>query len=110
MDLKDFISETLSQIAEGTAHAAQRCDAVGAVAGPKTPKFMGQPGTNLQQTVDVEFTVALSVTEKSATQGGIGVLTGIFAIGSQGQSSDAKASITHVKFSLQMALQAAPKS
>lgn len=110
MDLKDFISETLAQIAEGAAHAAERCGAVGATAGPKTAKFMGAEGTNLQQSVDVEFTVALSVTEGSVTKGGIGVLAGIFAVGSQGQSSDAKASITHVKFTIQMTLPAAPKS
>ena|SRR6185312_3648320 len=109
MDLKDFISETLSQLAEGAAQAAERCRAVGATAGPKTAPFMSKAGVALQQVVDVEFTVALSVNEGAATRGGIGVVAGIFAVGSQGQSNESKASTTHVKFTLQMTLPAESK-
>jgi hypothetical protein len=109
MDLKDFISETLSQIAEGASQAEKRCRAVGATAGPKTAGFMGSPGVSTQQDVDVEFTVALSVNEGTATRGGIGVVAGIFAVGSQGQSNESSASTTHVKFTLKMTLPSAPE-
>jgi hypothetical protein len=82
MDLKQFIAEPLSQIVEGVAEASKNTKGVGDAA--INPKRSSLP---LSATVvAVEFTVALSVIEGTGTKGGVGVVAGIFALGSQGES------------------------
>ena len=100
MDLKQFVAETLEQIVRGVAEASQKVEGVGdAVINP------AQRGTLRAETaVAVEFTVALSVGEGTETKGGIGVVAGIFALGSQGASKEATASTTHVRFRVPVAL------
>lgn len=105
MDLKEFVSETLIQIAEGVAQASEKAAPKGAEVNPKSwsgnDERYSSEGSRIQQ---IEFTVALSVNEGTATKGGIGVVAGMFALGTQGQSSNNQASTTHVKFSVPMAL------
>jgi hypothetical protein len=54
--------------------------------------------------VDIEFTIGLTVTDAAKTKGGIGVVAGIFALGSQGESNTARGSMTHVKFTVPVIL------
>ncbi len=54
--------------------------------------------------VKIEFTVGLTVTDGAKTKGGIGVVAGIFALGSQGESNTATGSMTHVKFTVPVIL------
>ncbi|HUN25391.1 MAG TPA: hypothetical protein VMU67_03715 [Steroidobacteraceae bacterium] len=111
MDLKDFVIETLTQIAEGVAKASENVAAVGGIVNPEMfgdVKGMRYEGHG--EILYVEFTVALSVNEGTATKGGIGVVTGFLAAGSQGQSSEARASTTHITFKVPIVLPASKKS
>jgi hypothetical protein len=108
MDLKQFVRETLTQIIEGVAEASGELQASGAIVNPTRHDFHEGFHSNGAKIVAVDFTVALSVNEGTATKGGIGVVAGIFAVGSHGQSNEAKAATTHVKFSVPVVLPVAP--
>jgi len=52
----------------------------------------------------VEFDVAVTATEGTDTKGGIGVVAGVFALGSQGQSSEEISAVSRIKFSVPITL------
>ena len=52
---------------------------------------------------DVDFDVALTVTEGTGTKGGIGIVAGAFALGSTGQSTAQNSSVSRVQFSVPIA-------
>ena len=60
---------------------------------------MGGEMTNGNE-VSVEFTIGLSVTDERKAKAGIGVVAGLFAIESQGESNASRGSATHVKFTV----------
>jgi hypothetical protein len=106
MDLRQFVNDTLVQIVQGVADASLEASKVGATVNP--PRRGGGEFAAIHETgaliVNVEFTVALSVTEGTGTKGGIGVVAGVFALGSQGESRETNASTTHVRFTVPVAL------
>lgn len=59
---------------------------------------------NYAKDVTIEFTIGLSVTDVTKTKGGIGVVAGLFANGSQGESNASTGSSTYVKFSVPIIL------
>jgi hypothetical protein len=78
VDLKDFVSQTLSQIVEGVQTAQSQIKAKGAVINPSfigNYKEIAKHGGGLMTNVGgyaqvVEFDVALTVTEGTGTKGG----------------------------------------
>jgi hypothetical protein len=103
MKLKEFVSRTLTEIAEGVAEGAIAAQKSGAIVNPLEPVMMGGE-TRYAKSVDIEFTVGLSVTDATQTKGGIGVVAGIFAVGSQGASNSSTGSTTHIKFKVSVIL------
>jgi len=103
MELKEFVSRTLAEIAEGVAIGATEVAKVGGIVNPKELTPMGSE-TRFSKGTDIEFTVGLSVTDGTQTKGGIGVVAGIFALGSQGQSTAGTSSTTHIKFTVPVIL------
>jgi hypothetical protein len=102
MELKEFVSRTITEIAEGVAAGAIAAAKSGAVVNPGE---MGMGGIEMDpKEVNIEFTVGLTVTDAAKTKGGIGVVAGIFALGSQGESNTATGSMTHVKFTVPVIL------
>ena len=107
MELKDFVSETLVQIIEGVKDAQSKVvDTEGGSVNPEysqtpRPHTISRYGKIIQ---DVEFDVALSVSEGTESKGGIGVVAGVFALGSQGQSNAENASFSRIKFHVPMVL------
>lgn len=102
MELKEFVKRTLAEIAEGVSEGAKAAEAFGAIVNPRG--FMMGIESDEGENVSIEFTVGLSISDATQTKGGIGVVAGIFAIGSQGQSNDATLSTTHIKFNVPMVL------
>ena len=111
MELKDFVAETLQQIVEGVKNAKSAVELNGAAV---NPDLLGDykehakhgllySGTGKVAQI-VEFDVALSVKEGTGTKGGIGVVAGVFALGSQGQSNAENSSLTRVKFRVPLSL------
>jgi hypothetical protein len=103
LELKEFVSRTLTEIAEGVADGAVAAEKVGAIINPRgrTPQGSEAPRSI---PVNIEFTVGLSITDGTQTKGGIGVVAGLFALGSQGTSNASMASTTHIKFSVPVIL------
>lgn len=112
MDLKDFVSETLQQIVLGVKSAQEALKDEDASINPGLLRQHGaEPGkSGLILAADdkyaqlVHFDVALQVKEGSGTKGGIGVVAGVFALGSQGQSTAESGSVSHVKFCVPITL------
>ncbi len=109
MNLKDFISESLVEIVEGITDAKKRINSKDAKIAPEVDNVFTESqtgGTNLAigWGVDgniihsIEFDVAVTATEGTETKGGVGVVAGIFALGSQGKSQENHQSISRLKF------------
>ncbi|PKO25461.1 MAG: hypothetical protein CVU35_03935 [Betaproteobacteria bacterium HGW-Betaproteobacteria-8] len=111
MELKEFIGQALADIVQGVLDAQQNLGVNGKYI---NPELSTQQGTHEKhgklvsiqgQLVQiVEFDVAVTATEGKGTKGGIGVVTGVFALGSQGQSSAEISAVSHIKFSIPVTL------
>jgi len=110
MDLRDFVSETLIQIAEGVRLAQERSKDTGVKVSPRL-------GGNAQYAADhgflatatgpaqiVKFDVALTVKDASDSKGGIGIFAGAISIGGSAQSTQENATVNRIQFAVPMVL------
>lgn len=112
MELKDFVSTTLTQIVEGVQAAQESAKAQGAVIGAptrgsggvETGAKLGMLWTGHGYAQMVEFDVALTVTDGTGTKGGIGVLASLVTLGSTGESKAETTAASRVKFTVPMQL------
>ena len=116
MDLRNFIKETLVQIAQGIDEASQALGGTSAIVNPRN--VVGAHGTNdakvygyvakdknMRQAVQsINFDVAISVAEGTETKGGIGLMVGAVALGSQGKSDASNTSQSRIQFNIPMVL------
>jgi len=105
MNLQDFITTALSQIAAGVAEAKVEAAKHGATVG--SIKTYGNVAAAKIVTDDqerpistVEFDIALSEANAKDTKGGIGVFLGSVGMGSQGSTHGETSSHSRVKFSV----------
>lgn len=105
MELKEFVSETLTQICEGVKDAQQRCKDSGALVNPmldvKTcnKEVYRHDGKDYPAT-GVKFNVGLTESSSSGGKTGIGVFLGKMSLGHE-SSKDAQAqSVTSVEFTI----------
>ncbi|WP_404304955.1 hypothetical protein [Neorhodopirellula lusitana] len=110
MELRTFIKETLVQICDGVNDAATEVNVRGAIINPDGTQSDGNStyvNPSFQRTVqDVEFDVALTATEGTGTEGGIGVMAGVIGLGSKGKSDTSSSSTSRVKFTVPVSLPA----
>jgi hypothetical protein len=110
MDLRDFVAQTLSQIAGGVKDAQALAGDVGAIVNPRLTTSHEQASKQGLLSADdmfvpiVQFDVAVTVIESSGTKGGIGVFAGAINLGSVGQSQAENSSVSRIKFSVPLAL------
>jgi hypothetical protein len=117
VDLQSFIRETLVQIARGIEEASDELKGSGALINPENVANANQQGsvvygqivpksqsTMRRHVQSVTFDVAIAASEGTGTKGGIGVVVGAIALGSQGQSSATASSTSRVQFSVPVAL------
>lgn len=114
MDLRDFVSQTLYQIASGTKDAQSLVQDLGASVNPDLQTSHEQASkqgflkTSEMFVPIVQFDVALTVVETTGTKGGIGVFAGAVNLGSTGQSQAENSSVSRVRFSVPLALPGTP--
>ncbi|MBJ7575469.1 hypothetical protein [Luteimonas sp. MC1828] len=113
MDLKDFVSQTLVQIATGVKDAQAQVKDLGGTVNPSLNsghELAGKLGflytRDSSMAPVVQFDVALTVAEGSGTKGGIGVFAGAVNLGSSGQSQSEQSSVSRVKFAVPLTLPA----
>lgn len=111
MDLKEFIRDTLTQIAEGAAEAQANINALGGEVIPhiRSGTYMELGKHGLLSTENgyahmIEFDVALTASEGTGTKGGIGVFLGAVTLGSGGESKTENSSLSRIKFSIPISL------
>ncbi len=106
MDLKEFVGQALADIVQGVLDAQATLGANGSYINPQSSthphgKLVSIQGQLVQT---VEFDVAVTATEAKGTKGGIGVVVGAIALGSQGQSSAESSAVSRIKFSVPITL------
>jgi len=110
MDLRHFIKETLVQIAQGIEDAGTALESSSAIVNPRN--VSGSTGTSdakvygylieekenrMRQAVQsIHFDVAVSVAQGTETKGGIGLMVGAVALGSQGKSDASNTSQSRI--------------
>lgn len=111
MNLKEFVSETLVQLIEGVQDAQSRTSTTGQKASVN-PRInanseMAKHGIFIASGLVaqmVHFDVALTATEGTGAKGGIGVVGGMFTLGTTRQSQEESSSVSRVKFSVPVTL------
>jgi hypothetical protein len=109
MELKDFIAETLSQIVTGVVEAQTKVSTAGGSVVPHVRNASDDKSmygrTNAgNPVIFVDFDVSIAAQEGTATKGGIGVVSGIFNLGSSGQSNENLQTSNKIKFKVPVGL------
>ena len=115
MNLQEFITQALVQIAKGVSDADRQLADVGAIVNPRHVQgahadksniygYVSEKTEYLRAVHTVEFDVAVTATEGKETKGGIGIVVGFVGLGSQGRSEESNASISRIKFHIPIAL------
>lgn len=114
MELKAFVSESIKQIIDGVNEASLHAVQNNALVNPLN---WGWTSTSVQAKYDtktraaietIEFDVAVTATDGTATKGGIGVFMGPVNLGSQGQSESSNSSVSRLRFSVPIVLPVSP--
>lgn len=113
MELKNFISDTLIQIAEGVKDSQSRYKELGGKVVPKGFRHMNgninwgkENPMNGDASIlcDVSFEVALKSGEKSNEGAGVSVLFGAIGLGGKHEGEINSTSLTSVKFNIPVSL------
>ncbi len=109
MKLKDFIKETLKEIAEGVVEAQNETKDTGAiinpsafVTGPHGDKYFYHSGT--RHVEDIEINVAVSVSEMDGEKTGIGVVSGFISGGIGNNTESHNSTVSTIKLKIPVAL------
>ena len=110
MELKDFISETITQMMEGVKNAQEKAKEFGAIINPPCEYSkeytisMRNNNGEYQRIQTVEFDVSLTSTSTSDTKKGISVaFAGIGLEGGKG-NNEQNAIVNRIKFAIPIAL------
>ena len=113
MELKEFIKETIKQITLGVSEAQTELKETGAIINPsgmsvgdKGDKYLRHDGWRYVQ--DVEINVAISLTDKEGSKGGLGVVGGLFSAGMTNASEASNSKVSTIKFNIPVALPTMP--
>lgn len=119
MDLRNFIKETLVQIAQGVEDAREALKDSTAIVNPRNVAGASSGGGDSkvygyvveeeskvyrQAIQSISFDVAVSVANGTETKGGIGLVVGPVALGSNGKTDATNSSQSRIQFRVPMAL------
>lgn len=109
MELKEFVSLALQQIVAGIAEAQNVTE--GGEINPKIWRSQREAAVKLKILESnagrwihlVEFDVAVTVAEGTATKSGMGLLVGALTLGTSGQSTNQNSTVSRIKFEVPVA-------
>jgi hypothetical protein len=116
MELKEFISQTLVQIAEGISEANEQLSASDAVVNPPNVSVSNSSSNPLYGTIKkdfestftpvqkIDFDISVTATKGSGTNGGIKIGIGTISLGSEGRSENENQANNRIKFSVPMVM------
>jgi len=97
MNIKTFVSESLTQIIEAVEEAQRKH-----VSSAINPSF----GSDFpEKENNVEFDIAVTVESGTETKGGIAVFGGAINLGTHGKSEKSDVTVSRIKFSVPIAFQ-----
>lgn len=105
MDLKEFVSETLTQICEGVKDAQGRCESIGGLVNPMLDVKVCNAETYRHDGRDypatgVKFNVGLTESLSNEGKTGIGVFLGKMSVGHETKKDAQSQSVTSVEFTI----------
>jgi hypothetical protein len=109
VELRDFISNALTQLIDGMVSAQEYAQTKGAVINP-AERFMSNfekmsRTEHNQKLVNViEFDIAVTVAENKQLKGGIGIIVPEISLGYQGLINNQKNAISRISFSIPVIL------
>ena len=106
MELKEFISNTITQICVGVKDAQDNCKKLKARVNPAIYKDAVTPFKNYSgwKYTEVNFKIVLQSVDKEAGKSGIGVLLANVTLGATKEGSQSSSSATSVEFSVPVGL------
>ena len=110
MKQQEFVSETLKEIIAGVKESQKYAESEGACVSPRMhwigEKEMGRcvAETDYANIEQIEFDVAVTSTEGSATEAGAGIFVAAIGLGAKGKSDTSSSSISRIKFSIPLGL------
>ena len=110
MELQEFIKQSLVQIVNAIVETQREVSGTGASVNPSGLRLQNEQVKGHSVTNDgnvtqhIEFDVAVTSIEGTGSKGGIGVVAGIFALGTQGQSSESMQAVSRLKFTIPILL------
>lgn len=115
MELQEFISGTLIQIARGIEDAAVKLKDSKAIVNPRNVAVASEEKSGVYGFVNahkpyykavqkIEFDVAVTASQEKETKGGIGIMVSCITLGSQGRSEAVNSSVSRIKFCVPMVL------
>ena len=116
MQLEEFLSETLQQLVRGITAAQSAVGALGAAVNPVMDPLHAAPIEGFIRTGGglviqvVKFDIAITATEATGTRGGVGVVTGMFNLGTSGTSNETNSAVSRLQFNVPVSLPTQPSS
>lgn len=106
MELKEFISDAITQICEGVKDAQERCNKVDAKINPPMngDSITDNPCMRYRKHSKVHFNITLQSFVDDKGKSGIGVLLASVSLGTAKENSQGSSSLTSVEFSVPIAL------
>jgi len=109
MELNTFVTQTITQIAEGVSQVQEKIDKFSAIVNP--PGIIDLNGiviisdrSGYRTAQNIEFDVSLTETESTQAGGQVGVFFGSVGIGGHGKTEVGSNAVNRVKFSVPIAL------
>jgi len=105
MELRQFISDALTQLVDGVIDAQVNAKGKGALIAPGQetvilfPRDNSEPRFSRERQV-VEFDVAITVFESAGGKVGVGVFGGGVSLGAQAKGETSNQTLSHLKFSV----------
>ena len=110
MKLQEFVSETLNEIIAGVKKSQKYAESQGAWVSPKLSHMGGKTvsryvaeGTRTSIET-IEFDVAVTSAEESATEASAGIFVAAIGLGAKGKSDTSSSSISRIRFSVPLGL------
>ena len=115
MELQEFITTTLVQIARGIENAAKELEGTRAIVNPRNVHAIEGKGNSVYGYLNtqkqfykvvqkIDFDVAVTAEKGTETKGGIGIQVGSIGLGSQGKSEKSNSSVSRICFSIPIVL------
>ena len=104
--LKDFVSNSLTEILDGIVDAQKKAKKINATVIPKRQQYSKEQlrKEGYDRVKEIEFDIAVSAKSGTKTKGGIGVVAAVFSVGANRTSNFTNSTVSRLRFSVPVLL------